>query len=136
MMKWIDEQTYLNSQHSLLNGIAVTHSSILVPSLWRVLPITLSSQADMPSLITVALVKGRAFRRKKTIHTKSFSSSFTSFLDITPDLQYYLSLLSFTYNLHLCQFQSSPILSLVFTQINTFIVHSISIALIIAVELS
>ena len=83
---------------------AATHSSILVPSLWRVLPITLSSQADMPSLITVALVKGRAFRRKKTIHTKSFSSSFTSFLDITPDLQYYLSLLSFTYNLHLCQF--------------------------------
>ena len=68
----------------------VTHSTVLVSSLWRVFPITLSSQTDMPSLTTVTLDKGRAFRNKKTVHTKSSSSSSPSFLDITPALQYYL----------------------------------------------
>ena len=58
----------------------------------------------MPFLTTVTLNKGIAFTEKKTIHTKSSSpSSSSSFLGITPALQYYLSLLSFTYNLHLCQ---------------------------------
>ena len=67
------------------------HSAILVPSLWRVLPITLSSQTDMPSLSTVTLDKIWAFYYKKTIHTKSISPSSPSFLDITPALQQYLS---------------------------------------------
>ena len=69
----------------------VVHSTPLVPSLLRVFPITLSSQTDMPSLSTVALYKGLAFRYKKTVHTKSISPSSPSFLDITPDLQHYLS---------------------------------------------
>ena len=51
----------------------------------------------MPSLITVTLRKGVAFYHKKTLHTKSSTSSTPSFLDITPALQYYLSFpLSFT----------------------------------------
>ena len=58
----------------------------------------------MPSLTTVTLLKGIAFKEKRTINTKSSSSSSPSFLDITPALQRYLSFpLSFTYNLHLCQ---------------------------------
>ena len=51
----------------------------------------------MPSLTTVTLNKGVTFKYKKTIYTKSPSSSTPSFLDITPALQYYLSFpLSFT----------------------------------------
>ncbi|KAM7456590.1 hypothetical protein BLSTO_02650 [Blastocystis sp. subtype 1] len=42
---------------------------------------------DMPSLNTVTLGKECAFKLKKTIHTKSFSPSFPSFLDTTPALQ-------------------------------------------------
>ena len=73
------------------------HSTILVPSLWRVFPITLSSQTDMPSLTTVTLDKKVAFARKKTISTKSSSSFPPSFLDITPALQEYLQfIVSFT----------------------------------------
>ena len=45
----------------------------------------------MPSLTTVTLNKKYAFSEKKTIHTKSPSSSPPSFLDITPALQQYLS---------------------------------------------
>ena len=67
------------------------HSRIPVSSLWRVFPITLSSQTDMPSLTTVTLDKEYAFKHKKTIHIKSPSSSPPSFLDITPALQRYLS---------------------------------------------
>ena len=53
----------------------------------------------MPSLTTVTLDKGRAFKYKKTIHTKSFFPSSSSFLDITPALQQYLSSpLSFTHD--------------------------------------
>ena len=75
----------------------MVHSSILVPSLWRVFPITLSSQIDMPSLSTVTLHKD-AFSYKKTVHTKSPSSSSLSFLDITPALQQYLQfIVSFTH---------------------------------------
>ena len=52
----------------------------------------------MPSLTTVTLNKGVTFKYKKTIYTKSPSSSTPSFLDITPALQYYLSFpLSFTH---------------------------------------
>ena len=51
----------------------------------------------MPSLTTVTLTKRCAFSRKKTIHTKSPSSSSPSFLDIAPALSDYLSFpLSFT----------------------------------------
>ena len=75
----------------------VVHSTILVSSLWRVCPITLSSPTDMPSLTTVTLP--HAFKRRKTVHTKSPSSSSPSFLDITPALQHYLSFpLSFTHD--------------------------------------
>ena len=53
----------------------------------------------MPSLTTVTLKKGWAFSEKKTLHTKSPSSSSPSFLDITPALQQYLSSpLSFTHD--------------------------------------
>ena len=53
----------------------------------------------MPSLTTVTLNKGVTFKYKKTIYTKSPSSSTPSFLDITPALQYYLSFpLSFTHS--------------------------------------
>ena len=78
--------------------MVVIHSVILVSSLWRVFPITLSSQADMPSLTTVTLNRRYAFKYKKTVHIKSSSSSSPSFLDITPALQQYLSFpLSFTH---------------------------------------
>ena len=69
----------------------VGHSVILVPSLWRVLPIIPSSSTDMPSLITVALNKEKAFLGKKTVHTKSPSSSPPLSLDITSALSDYLS---------------------------------------------
>ena len=53
----------------------------------------------MPSLTTVTLTKGWAFSEKKTVHTKSSSSSSPSFLDITPALSDYLSFpLSFTHD--------------------------------------
>ncbi len=73
------------------------HSSVLVPSLWRVFPITPSLPTDMPSLSTVTLSKNYAFYYKKNIHTKSSPSSSPSFLDITPALQHYLQfIVSFT----------------------------------------
>ena len=76
----------------------VTHSTVLVPSLWRVILITLSSQTDMPSLTTVTLNKGWAFKCKKTVNVKSPSSYSPSFLDITPALQEYLQfIVSFTF---------------------------------------
>ena len=76
----------------------MNHSSFLAPSLWRVRPVTSVSQTDMPSLTSVALDKRHAFKCKRTIHTKSISSSSPSFLDITPALQQYLSSpLSFTH---------------------------------------
>ena len=50
----------------------------------------LSSQADMPSLTTVALRKRYAFKRSKAVHIKSSSSSSLSRLDIPPALQNYL----------------------------------------------
>ena len=82
-------------------GDSFPHSRILVPSLWRVFPIIPSSQADMPSLTTVTLNKEYAFQHKKTIHTKSPTSSSPSFLDITPALQYYLQfIVSFTRHSH------------------------------------
>ena len=71
--------------------MTVAHSRILVPSLWRVLSITLSSQTDMPSLTTVTLDKEKAFLGKKTVHTKSPSSSPPLSLDITSALSDYLS---------------------------------------------
>ena len=72
---------------------------VFVPSLWRVLLITLSSQTDIPSLTTVTLDKELAFNYKKTIHTKSSSPSPPSFLDITPALQEYLQfIVSFTFS--------------------------------------
>ncbi len=89
MMKRSDEQTCQSSQHSLLKGITVVHSSILVTSLCRVFPIIPSSQTDMPSLTTVTLDKESAFNCKKTVHTKSSSPSSPSFLDITPALSDY-----------------------------------------------
>ena len=79
----------------------VTHSTILVPSFWRVFPVTLFSLIDMPSLTTVTLNKGYAFKCKKAVHTKSSSSSPSSFIDITPALQYYLQfIVSFTHHSH------------------------------------
>ena len=68
--------------------MTVLHSAILVSSLWRVFPITLSSPTDIPSLTTITLPY--AFKRRKNIHTKSSSSSSPSFLDITPALQQFL----------------------------------------------
>ena len=77
--------------------ITVAHSRILVISLWRVYPLILLSRTDMPSLTTVTLDREYAFKCKKTIHTKSSSSSSPSLLDITPALQKYLKYpLSFT----------------------------------------
>ena len=77
----------------------VVHLRILVSSLWRVFLVTLFSLTDMPSLTTVTLNKGAAFKHKKTIHTKSSSPSPPSFLDITPALQQYLQfIVSFTHN--------------------------------------
>ena len=88
----------------------VVHLSVLVPSLWRVLPITPSSQTDMPSLTTVSLDKRYAFKSKKTVHTKSSSPFPPSSLDITPALQQYLQfIVSFTHisssNPHPCSYQ-------------------------------
>ena len=55
----------------------------------------------MPSLTTVYLNKEKAFRLKKTLHTKSSSLSSPSFLDITPALQQYLQfIVSFTHLSH------------------------------------
>ena len=81
-------------------------------------PLILSSQTDMPSLTTVTLDMLFAFWYKKTVHTKSFSFSSPSFLDITPALQKYLKYpLSFTLhspiphsktNLILSQHQHTP----------------------------
>ena len=76
-----------------------TYSRLLVSSLWRVFPITLSSHSDMPSLTTVTFDKEDVFKCKETVHTNSSSSSLPSFLDITPALQEYLSFpLSFTHH--------------------------------------
>ena len=77
----------------------VGHSAIFIPSLWRVLPITLSSPTDLPSLTNVTLKRFNTGWRKITVHTKSLSSSSPSFLDITPALQRYIRFpLSFTHN--------------------------------------
>ena len=82
--------------------MTVIHSTILVSSLWRVLPIILSSLVDIPSLITVRLNKKGTFKEKKPVHTRSSSSSTPSFLDITPALQQYLQfIVSFTRYSHL-----------------------------------
>ena len=89
MMKRDDEQTCLNSLHSLLPKTAL-HSVILVPSLWRVFPLPITSQIVIPSLTIVVLDKERAFKYRKTIHAKSTSSPSFSFLDITSALQQYL----------------------------------------------
>ena len=79
----------------------MVHSVILVPSLWRVILITLSSQVDKPSLSTVILSKECAFYKKKSVHTKSPSSFSPLFLDITPALQEYLQfIVSFTHHSH------------------------------------
>ena len=91
--------------------MTVLHSSILVPSLWRVFPITLSSQTDMPSLTTVTLTKGWAFYYKKNTHTKSISPSSPSFLDITSALSRYLFSLSFTPYSSIPHSQTNHILS-------------------------
>ena len=90
--------------------MTVIHSTILVSSLWRVLPIILSSLVDIPSLITVRLNKKGTFKEKKPVHTRSSSSSTPSFLDITPALQQYLQfIVSFTHisssNPHPCSYQ-------------------------------
>ena len=78
-----------------------THVAILAPSLWRVFHSILSSQTDMPSLTTVTLDKNYTFKYKKTVHTKSLSSSSPSFLDITPALRQYLKfIVSFTRHSH------------------------------------
>ena len=70
-----------------------------VTSLWRVLPITLSSQADIPSLTNVVLVERYTFRRLESTHVKSPSSSSSSCLDITPALQQFIHfIVSFTRN--------------------------------------
>ena len=111
-------------------------SIILVRSLWRVFLIILCSQLDMPSLDDVYLNREWAFYCRKTHHTKSSSSSSHSLLDITPALSDYLRFtVSFTYNLHVCQLQSSPLYYSLSHQINIPTVHSISIAL-IAIEMS
>ena len=70
-------------------NVAVTHSVVLIPLLWRVPPITLSSQIDMPSLTAVTFP--HAFECRRTVHIKSICISSPSFLDITPALQQYLS---------------------------------------------
>ena len=76
---------------------SAAHSSVLVPSPWRVVPFFPPSPADMPSLTTVTLDRRSAFKHRKVVHTKSSSLSSSSCLDITPALQYYLSFpLSFT----------------------------------------
>ena len=88
----------LAETHNTLYYRELLYSGIHVPSPWRVLPFTLTSQSDMPSLTTVTLDKEYVFKNKKTVHTRSSSFSSLSFLDITPALQYYLQfIVSFTY---------------------------------------
>ena len=82
--------------------MTVVHSVILASSLWRVFPIIPSSQIDMPSLKIVALDKEYAFTKKKTIHTKSSSSSSLSFLDITSALLYYIRFIVFSHITSIC----------------------------------
>ena len=79
----------------------MVHSRIFAPSLWRVFPITLLSQTDVPSLNAVSLRKASAFSKKKTVQTKSPPPSPPSSLDITPTLQKHLCFpLSFTHASH------------------------------------
>ena len=108
--------------------MAVAHSTILVPSLWRVFAITLSSQTDMPSLTTVTLNKDNAFTRKNTVHTKSPSPSSPSSLDITPALQQYLSFPLSSTNCSSCHFSalspSTPIRRFHYTPSETLLTHS------------
>ena len=91
------------------------------------MPITLSSQTDMPSLTTVTLNKDSAFQRKKTVHTKSPSSSSPSSLDITPALQQYLSFPLSSTNHSSCHFSalspSTPIRRFHYTPSETLFTH-------------
>ncbi len=99
------------------------HFATLVPSLWRVLLITLSSQTDMPSLKTVTLSEEYAFKEKKTVHTKSSSFllslisrhhfrspilSITSFFHIQPPCVSIPIITSIT-PFHLKQYTHSPL---------------------------
>ena len=105
---WID----LPKLTSLTTEVDYSSGTFLYPQTITLegIAFTLSSPADMPSLTTVVLFWGRAFTEKKAVHTKSVSSSSCSFLDITYALERYLRFtVSFTCNLHLCQFQSSPL---------------------------
>ena len=121
--------------------MAVAHSTILVPSLWRVFAITLSSPTDMPSLTTVTLDKKYVFNNKKTVHTKSPSSSSPSSLDITPALQQYLSFPLSSTNRSSCHFSalspSTPIRRFHYTPSETLFTHStiiIFLALILSIH--
>ena len=58
----------------------VVPSGVLVSSLWRVVPITLLSQADMPSLTTVTLDKKYAFTQKKRISSSNISYPFYPYI--------------------------------------------------------
>ena len=60
--------------------VTVAHSAILVPSLWRVLPIILSSQTDMPSLTTVTLP--HAFECRNQLSYKSNHNQRGLWIDI------------------------------------------------------
>ena len=60
--------------------VTVGHSSILVPSLWKVFLITLSSQTDMPSLTTVSLP--HAFECRNQLSYKSNHNQRGLWIDI------------------------------------------------------
>ena len=80
----------------------------------------------MPSLTTVTLP--HAFQRRKTVHTKSPSSSSPSSLDITPALQQYLSFPLSSTNRSSCHFSalspSTPIRRFHYTPSETLFTHS------------
>ena len=81
----------------------------------------------MPSLTTVSLDKKYAFQFKKTVHTKSPSSSPPSSLDITPALQQYLSFPLSSTNCSSCHFSalspSTPIRRFHYTPSETLFTH-------------
>ena len=83
----------------------------------------------MPSLTIVTLNEYYAFKYKKTVHTKSPSSSSPSFLDITPAIQQYLKYpLSFTHSplLHYHKYNPYADRQLIsFQQTTLTIVHSV-----------
>ena len=82
----------------------------------------------MPSLTTVSLDKEYAFKCKRTVHTKSPSSSSPSSLDITPALQQYLSFPLSSTNCSSCHFSalspSTPIRRFHYTPSETLFTHS------------